>query len=344
MNLSWPEILARYGAQTDAAGNLRFDPPHTGAAPSLIPLLDEASLWVQGADATSFLQGQLTNDIQQVGATSGQLATYCTAKGRVLATFYVWPHDNGYVLRLPAELADAIRKRLRMYVLRAQVVIEDISDRLALLGLTGARSVPSFEKVFGSAPKRPGSVVGKDGMRAMALPGDRVEIEVPREQALQVWEQLIGAGCTPGGEQLWKRAGIAAGIATVLSATSDQFVPQMLNLELSGAVSFAKGCYPGQEIVARSQYLGQVKRRLRRFQARQVTQPGAPVFTLDGAAAGTVINVALISQAECELLAVVPRDIPATRLRLDANGIPLEELPLPYSLPAAASEQRDDVV
>jgi len=334
MNDSWPDSLTQRGARQNSAGDWHFDPPPASAAAHLIPLLREASLLVLGEDAESFLQGQLSNDIRHVSASQGQLAAYCTPKGRVLATLSVWPHDNGYVLRLPAELAAPIRQRLQIHVLRSRVVLEDISADVAMLGLTGAQSVPLFRERFGTVPDSPFSVIRSAEIAAMALPGDRIEVAVPCEQAIALWDRLAAAGCAPTGQEHWDRAAIAAGVATVLTATSDQFIPQMLNLELSGAVAFDKGCYPGQEIVARSQYLGQVKRRLRRFASRQPAQPGATLFMPEGSIGGMVVNVAPTPAGEYELLAVISQEAADGPLQLAQDGSPLRRLPLPYELPA----------
>ena len=342
MNATWPDILTQRGARPNAAGDWHFDPPLASAAASLIPLLREASILVVGEDAESFLQGQLSNDIRHVSASQGQLAAYCTPKGRVLATFSVWPHDNGYVLRLPAELAAPIRKRLQMHVLRSRVALEDISGDVALLGLSGAQSVPLFREHFGTAPDSPFSVVTSSEVAAMALPGDRIEIAAPREQAVALWDRLIAAGCTPAGQDHWDRMAIAAGFATVLTATSDQFIPQMLNLELAGAVAFDKGCYPGQEIVARTQYLGRVKRRLRRFASRQPAQPGATLLMPGGSIGGMVVNVAPTPAGEYELLAVISQEAADGPLQLAQAGSPLRHLPLPYELPAAPVRENSD--
>lgn len=176
----------------------------------------------------------------------------------------------------------------------------------------------------------------------MALPGDRIEIAAPREQAVALWDRLIAAGCTPAGQDHWDRMAIAAGVATVLTATSDQFIPQMLNLELAGAVAFDKGCYPGQEIVARSQYLGQVKRRLRRFASRQPAQPGATLLMPGGSIGGMVVNVAPTPAGEYELLAVISQEAADGPLQLAQAGSPLRHLPLPYELPAAPVRESSD--
>jgi folate-binding protein YgfZ len=340
MTDAWPNILSQRGALIDATGNPSFEPPSAPATASLVPLLQEASILVHGEDAESFLQSQLSNDIGQVSATQGQLAAYCTPKGRVLATFSVWPDDSGgYVLRLPSELAEPMRKRLQIYVLRARVRLEDISDRVALLGLAGPQSVSRFRSEFGAAPAAPFDVVRIEDCTAMALPGERIELAVSRGSATSIWDRLVAAGCTPAGQAEWDAPAISSGAATVLAATSDQFIPQMLNLELIGGIAFDKGCYPGQEIVARSQYRGQVKRRLRRFASVQPAQPGAPLCADDGSPAGTVVNIAMVPGGSYELLAVTSSEASHIRLHLaDLRDSTLQPLPLPYDLPASPAD------
>jgi folate-binding protein YgfZ len=341
MNDTWPAILARHGAKLDAVGRPYFERPAQPSAASLIPLLAEASLLVRGADAADFLQGQLTSDLDQVTNSRGQPAAYCTAKGRVLATFVVWPHDEGYVLRLPAELAQPIRQRLQKYILRARVAIEDISNHVALLGVVGAGSVPRLRKEIGVAPQSPYDIARVDGVTAMALPGDRVELSVPAPEAARWFERLTAAECTPGAQQEWDLTSIAQGIPTVGAATSEAFVPQMLNLELIGAVAFSKGCYPGQEIVARSQYRGQVKRRLYRFSSEQPTAPGAPVLARDGSAAGSVVNAAAALHGHHELLAVVATELADASLSIAPAGPLLLRKPLPYAVPQPIVSETD---
>jgi folate-binding protein YgfZ len=343
MTDTWPSLLSPRGAQFDASGHARFEPASAPASVSLIPLLHEASILVAGADAESFLQGQLSNDIRQITKAQGQPAAYCTPKGRVLATFSIWPQEGGYVLRLPLDLAERIRKRLQMYVLRSRVSLEDVSGRVALLGLAGPKSVPLLEQLIGKAPRSPYAIVQADGMSIMALPGQRIEIAVRPDSAAALWDGLVAAGAAPAGQDVWDAGSIAAGAATVLAATSDQFIPQMLNLELTGAVAFDKGCYPGQEIVARSQYRGEVKRRLYRFSSTRPAQPGASIHTSDGAVAGTVVNVIQRPSGDYELLAVALQRAGHDRFYADAGGIaPLQPLPLPYAVPESQAQSATD--
>jgi tRNA-modifying protein YgfZ len=334
MTEGWPGILSSRGALIDAAGHVHFTPSPAPSTAGIVPLLQEASILVRGEDAGSFLQGQLSNDIDQLSAARGQPAAYCTPKGRVLATLSIWPHSAGYVLRLPVGLAEPIRKRLQIYVLRSRVWLEDISHEVALLGLVGAQSVPLLRKEFATAPQTPFSVVHSKAGMAMALPGERVELAMAPTDAASVWDRLIAAGCFPAGQHLWDSAAIAVGLPTILPATSDLFIPQMLNLEQTGAISFDKGCYPGQEVVARSQYRGEVKRRLYRFCASQPAPPGTSVHTSEGDVAGTVVNSVEARNGEFELLAVVSTQAAAAPLYLDGTRTSaLQPRALPYDVP-----------
>lgn len=337
----WPGLLSQRGARFDGSGNVQFAAVPTSGSALLVPLLHEASLRVRGDDAKAFLQGQLSSNLERVSTLRGQPAAYCTPKGRVLATFTIWPDDAGYILRLPAALADPIRRRLQMYILRARVFIDDVSVDTALLGLAGAQSVPLARDHFAAVPDEPYALTREGTMSAMALPGGRIEIALPRAQAIELWDRLMASGAQPAGQDAWDAAAVSAGVADVVPTTSDQFIPQMLNLELTGAVAFDKGCYPGQEIVARSQYLGQVKRRLRRFRASQAAAPGTEVLGSDGHAVGAVVLSARNADGTVELLAVIANEAASAPLQLAGDPAPLEPLPLPYEVPTAAGAQTD---
>ncbi len=248
----------------------------TGTA--LTALLSQGLILASGADAPTFLQGQLSNDITQVSRSRAQLAAYCTPKGRVLATLLLWKTDNGYALELPRELCEPIRKRLQMYVLRSRVQLADVSDQTALIGLVGADALAVVRSELGLAlglglrccPRRRRC---RDRSARHASAGDR------RHRA---WGRDLGSSRTPlcmlMGEEIWDAQTVAAGIPAITTATQDQFTPHMLNLDLVGGVSFDKGCYTGQEIVARTQYLGQVKRRLARFATTARAVAGTVVY------------------------------------------------------------------
>ena len=207
-------------------------------------------LAVTGPDARAFLHAQLTNDIANLPADRAVLAGWCTAKGRLLASMLVIPRGEGYLLQLARDLAPAIAKRLSMYVLRSKLKVADESDAWAQYG------------VWDSSLKVSG----------VAWDGDVVTVRVDEGRFLRIGpaDKFSLAATKP--EDAWTLEEIRAGRPLISAATQDKFVPQMVNFEALGAVSFQKGCYPGQEIVARAQYRGEVKRRMVRVQVPAGTE------------------------------------------------------------------------
>jgi tRNA-modifying protein YgfZ len=236
-------------------------------------------LSVTGADARAFLHAQLTNDIAQLAPDRWVLAGWCSAKGRLLASFLVVPAPDGFLLQLARDLAEPVAKRLAMFVLRSKVRIADESERLAQFGLWDA------------------DVSGPD----VAWSGSVGTVRIAPRRYLQLGPTGEMTE-TPNADELeWTLQEIRAGRPLITRATQDQFVPQMVNFETLGGVDFRKGCYPGQEIVARAQYRGQVKRRMvhARAPAGLALAPGADYN------GGTVVDVAATENG-AELLTVVP--------------------------------------
>jgi folate-binding protein YgfZ len=231
-------------------------------------------LAVTGADARAFLHAQLTNNIETLGAERAVLAGWCTAKGRLLATMLVIPSPDGFLLQLAKDLAPAVAKRLSMYILRSKVKITDESEAWAQYG------------VWHAVPR-------------VTWDGDTVSIPVSNSRSLSIGKSLA-QNCSRK-EEDWTLEEIRAGRPWISAATQDQFVPQMVNLETIGGVDFQKGCYPGQEIVARAQYRGEVKRRMVRVQAPAGTEL-KPGQDFNG---GVVVDSAR-SENGSEALAVMP--------------------------------------
>ena len=227
---------------------------------SQLRLQDWGVIRAQGADAASFLHGQLTQDVALLDREHARLAGFCTAKGRLLATMVLWRGgDEEVLLALPAETLAATLKRLSMFVLRAKCKLSDASGEFAVYGLL---STPAAEAW------------------TLAREGDAVQIALPGStRALRVQPANAPA---PAGAVLepedWACAEAEAGQAWVRGATVEAFVPQMINFEVLGGVSFKKGCYPGQEIVARSQYRGTLKRRLQVFETDAAATVGQEIF------------------------------------------------------------------
>jgi tRNA-modifying protein YgfZ len=197
-------------------------------------------LSVTGDDARDFLHAQLTNNIRELPADRAALAGWCSAQGRLLASFLVIPAQQGFLLQLARDLAAPVAKRLAMFVLRSKVKIADASDAWAQYGEWGGAGGPMLQVIRDGALMR--AVMGEKRALLLAPTGDRLEATAAEER--------------------WTLDEIRAGRPLITGATQDKFVPQMVNLEKLGGVDFQKGCYPGQEIVARAQYRGQVKRHL----------------------------------------------------------------------------------
>lgn len=242
-------------------------------------------LSVTGEQAREFLHAQLTNDIANLPADRAALAGWCSAKGRLLATFLVVPFPDGFLLQLSRDLAAPIAKRLSMFVLRSKVRVADESDAWTQIG------------AWGGVPGAPAETLATAAADASLL------VRIDERRVLMLSRQPRSPAGDEVQETQWTLDEIRAGRPLITAATQDLFVPQMVNLEALGGVSFKKGCYPGQEIVARAQYRGQVKRRMKHLKAPAGVAL-APGQEYEG---GTVVDVAPAG-ASIELLAVLPTD------------------------------------
>jgi len=236
-----------------------------------VSLLPQWSLLrFSGPDAQNFLHGQLTCDVLALQAGASTYGGYCTPKGRLLATFLLWADATGYTLLLPVALAESIHKRLKMYVLRAKVKVDDLTPMLACIGVAGADAAKEIANRGGAIPERLHGVLVNDDVTVIALPVDRYLLVLPRALANAVED----AGA-------WDALDIAAGIPFILPATQEEFVAQMVNLDLISGLSYTKGCYPGQEIVARMHYLGRLKQRMFRARVNAAAAAGDKLYSTD---------------------------------------------------------------
>jgi folate-binding protein YgfZ len=339
---SWRAFLATRVAalEHDRVAGFPGDAP-TAGAPLLVPLTHLAVTRFTGADAIAFLQGQLTCDVKGREPDSATLGAYCTPKGRMLATFIAVRGREAVDLVSAQDIAPALAKRLRMYVLRSKVTVEEAGDSVALLGLIGPTATALASVALGeTVPSREWQAARfADGVTVARLPGDRLVLLVAAEQAVKLWDALVAAGVHPAPTTTWERCDVALGIPWVVAATQEQFIPQMANLELIGGVSFDKGCYPGQEVVARTHYRGEVKRRLRlaRVEADPPPAPGDELYvggTTDQTC-GMVVNAVGSSEDGHDVLAVVQSSALAgepVRLRA-GDGPKLVFRDLPYAVP-----------
>ncbi len=294
---------------------------------------------VEGEDAEKFLQGQLTNDMRQVTETHSNLAGWCSPKGRMLANFRCFRRGEAYYLQTPMENLAPMLKRLGMYVLMSKVTLADVSDQLMRLGLTGGCAERLLQDRFASIPSEANAVAQQDDLSLIRMPGTlpRFELVGPVESLTALW-QAAESEAVRMSDDFWALQDIRAGVPVIYPATSEAFVPQMTNMQLVDGVSFTKGCYTGQEVVARMQYLGKLKRRMYLAHVVSDTPPkaGDELFSpgsTSGQGSGKVVD-ARPADGGYDLLAVIETaSAEADQVCLGESGpaLQLQELPYPFA-------------
>lgn len=345
MSQAWYEQLTQMGAvwEGDRVAHFGGAAAESDAAVSadvVAPLTDFAFLAASGADSEKFLQGQFSNDVRQVTASQCQLSSYCSPKGRILALFRLLKRTDDYLLQLPKPLLPTFQKRLAMFIMMSKVTLEDATGRLAALGLSGPNAAALLAEVVSAVPETADGVATVDGITVIRLPGTLPRFELIAEpQTISGLWQKLAAKARPVGGHAWELLEIQAGLPAVYAETVEAFVPQMVNLHLVNGVSFTKGCYPGQEVVARMQYLGKLKRRLFRAHCdgESVPPPGTEIYSPSsesGQGAGKVVRAQRAAGGGVDLLAVVQIGCAEeNNVHLgDAQGPRLKFLPLPYAV------------
>jgi folate-binding protein YgfZ len=293
-----------------------------------------------GEEAGSFLQNQFSNDVGLVGEQISQLNAYCNPKGRILGLFRLFRQGEAYYMRLPADTLDTVLQRLRMFVLRAAVTLEDVSENFLCIGVSGESADQELDAAVGAVPGEVNGVTHHGGVTVLRVPGVHPRFEVYTDSlqaARALWDSLNVHGA-PVGLAAWRLTEIQAGLPSVVKQTAGLFVPQMLNLQLVEGLSFKKGCYPGQEIVARMQYLGTLKRRmyLGRIDSGGQPRPGDELFGGEDAAqaVGRIVDAQPHPDGGHAALAVIQiRSAEDGNLHLGGAGGPsfrIEELPYPF--------------
>ena len=301
---------------------------NTPIAPNgTLPLIHWGLIRACGGDAIKFLQGQLTNDVALMSDSQVRLAGFCSAKGRLQASFVVWKlADDDVLLACAASVLPAALKRLSMFVMRAQCKLSDASSDLGLHGLVGDSARP----LIGDAPVWTQRAI--DGGTLVRLPDV--------DGVVRCMVAIAGAPAGPVlAADTWRALEVRSGIPLIEAATAEQFVPQMLNYEIVGGVDFKKGCYPGQEVVARSHYRGTIKRRMFLFECAAPLAAGEEVFhSADaGQPAGVVVNAApwakgSVALVEVKLAALLGGSLHAQ----SAEGAVLMQRELPYEVASDA--------
>ncbi|CAK0741931.1 tRNA-modifying protein YgfZ [Gammaproteobacteria bacterium] len=284
-----------------------------------IDLSHDGIIRVEGKDALSFLQGQLTCDVREVTSDQSRLGAWCTAKGRVKVIFRVIFRKDGFELALPAELVKNTLSELRQYIFQSKVTLAEVSDKVVRIGCAGHTIKTALQNLFSNLPEGRDQVIQQDGLvllrRKGILPTFEMWGEV--ENVKKAWEALK-PHATPVDLYHWSILEVLSGVPIITQATTEDFSPHMLNLPELDAVSFRKGCYVGQEIVARTQYLGKSKRRLYLASVKGTPRPGDLLWVpgAEESAAGRVVNVAPFEEGECWVLVVHSSETPQVGVRL----------------------------
>ena len=305
------------------------------------PLSHEGILAVRGSDAGKFLQGQLTCNINYLSLEHASLGARCMVKGRMQSSFRILPEGNGYLLAMASELLDAQMADLKKYAVFSKATLTDESAAWVRFGLQDGDA--ALQALGLQVPAGAGATVRHAGLIAIAVSPGRVELWAPAEQAAAVRETLAGA-LPEASLNDWLLGQVRAGIGQVMGPTRELFIPQMINLQAVDGVSFKKGCYTGQEIVARMQYLGKLKRRQYRLALEQseIPTPGTEIFSpTHGSSVGEVVLAASTGEG-CELLAVLSAEAVADdNLHLGSLAGPrLAVSSLPYELDRDREIQR----
>jgi len=342
MHAEWQQHLQIAGARIENHVVSHFGNPqaelHAVQTGTVLCDLSHFSLLLfSGEDSRAFLHSQLSSDVQNITMSTAQYSSYCTPKGRVLASFLLWQSTEGYCAQLHGSLRESIQSRLAKFVLRSKVKIVDASGSHVSLGLAGNNAEMLAKKCFVAIPQSVLGAAHDESATIIRLAPNRFQIITAAGHAPAVWEKL-SRSATAVGNLRWDWLNIRYGIPVITSATQDQFVPQMLNMEILGAVSFNKGCYPGQEVIARAQYLGMLKRRmyLANIQSEISPQPGEELFSRDvqGQASGMIVNAAASPEGGYDVLAVIQIASAQTEEIhwKSLSGPTLKLLPLPYSV------------
>jgi folate-binding protein YgfZ len=306
----------------------------------LIDLSHLGLIRVSGGDTRDFLQGQFTNDVRDVSDSHFQINSYCTPKGRILASFLLFERRGDLYLQLPRDTHQAVLKRLPMFVLMSKVKVEDADAGLIRIGLAGACAETLLGESLPTLPTGVDDQRQDGGITVLRLAGKTARYELIGEvkEITALWKTLSRTA-TIGNAGQWALLDIRAGIPTIQKGTIEAFVPQMVNLQLIDGVSFTKGCYTGQEVVARMKYLGKLKRRM--FLAHVDTEtpprPGDELFSScsqSGQGAGKVVDAQHAPEGGYDLLAVAEISLAkAGDLHLlDTGGPGLQLMELPYSV------------
>lgn len=306
MNDLWQRFLVSRGAGFGESGLAVFPAGADGPETVVAHLGHLTLIAIEGRDATAFLQGQFTSDVAALEPGDWQWSGYCNSKGRLLGTLRLARAGESFLAETPTSIALDIANRLRKFVLRARVTFAIDADAYCGIGLAGSQAAASLTDWLDRAPPVAGHAESLGGGILIGVGQSRWHCYLAPEPAMVAWDRLTSRA-TPISTRAWTRFDLDEGIPWIVPETQSLFVPQMVDFELLGGVSFTKGCYPGQEIVARSQYLGSVKRRLHVARTAPDLAPGTRLANTahPDQAIGNVVSSAPAGDASFRILAVL---------------------------------------
>ena len=344
MNKNWKNYLLQNGAKQDNDGLFVFnenltDKQRCDNSDIICDLSHFSSVIIAGEDAAEFLQGQLTNDVDKVNENTSQISGFCNNKGRMVSNFRLFQHQQNYFISCRNGLVEDSISHLQNYILRARVAIQDISEQLIHIGVSGNHANSLLSPFIEKLSTTVNSVSHNNNYIIIRVPGyaPRYEIFCSLEHAITLWES-VSEKAKMVNNSCWEYKNIRNGIAFIDRYFSEAFVPQMLNMDLINGVSFEKGCYTGQEIVARTHYLGKQKRRTYRLKIISDTEPKAgeqlaTATSTENQYTGTLVTIYQTAKNEYEALAVIQiKSAEEEKLKLKGAKAEISLLDLPYSL------------
>ena len=294
--------------------------------------LNQGLIKVHGEDAESFLQNQLTNEVANVTETSHQIAAWCSPKGRIIATLRLFKREDAYYLSLSQDMLEHVLKKLSMYVMMSKVSLEDVTESYVHLGVSGDSASQDLEALLGeSLPSEADNAKTINGLTVLKLAG-----KTPRYEFFGDAEssKVLTDSIEVSPDSHWKYLNIVAGIPRISQENSEAWIPQMVNFIHVNGVDFKKGCYPGQEIVARLNYLGKTKRRMYRLliDTDQLPAINDSITSTNDKAAGKILNAVINPDGKVEALAVMKIAETTEALTLANNEASITLLELPYTV------------
>lgn len=330
MQDTWQAFLKGQGATIDVRGAIEFDNTNINVSktPLASPLSGYSILAISGNDRHAFLHGQFINDLNLIERPAAQLSAWCNPKGQLITNFLIINTGISYLLLFKQDLKEFVQKRLGMFIMRSAVTIEDISDSSPLIGLANTKDLASLAS---NIPTNAGEVHAIEGLIIICHPDNSGRYLVTGSiEALTNKLPEFSKSLTMTSSSIWGLLDILAGLPWITSSTQEQFLPQMLNLDALKGLSYEKGCYPGQEVIARLHYRGEVKKRLQIIKSKVELNIGSNIYQQESEnKVGTIINTASHPDGSYYAHAVIELD--KLNEKLVSNNKELTILKLPYS-------------